>query len=331
MAFGQTSKKLGEKKSASTGDGTVKEFTSPNMPLGLGIRKFQWLPELNQDGTLVMFDRLTASGSPLKVKGKVQQHSVPAEEFAFLSAWWDVMVGGQPAKRRLILDINNRWDNPLWKHIQANFKKGDIEWGAIKQVFAANVFDMSQVVQNAKGWYFYDSTGKGKYDLSAYGANGKIVTKDEDLPESDAEAFPLNKVRIIEASYGPITGKSLFAAISGLHLETEDSEGLARSLTEFPIKLKTSGKGIDTTRAVNAIPTFGDLPLEVAQLPRYDLSTWLKPWPNEMIQSLLDGEDFNEMVEHYSVQMYPTIANTGDTQKLDTDVVDTDKDTELFD
>jgi len=329
MAFGQTSKKLGEKKASSGDGGEVKEFTSPHMPIGGGTRKFQWLPFVNSDGTLAMEDRLTPSGQPLKKGKTVLQHSVPAEEFPFLAAWWQVMVNGSPAPRRIILDINNRWNNPLWQHIQANYTKTDKEWSAIKQMFAANVYDMSQVCQNVKGWYFYDSTGKGQYDLSAYGPNGKVVTKAEDLPSSDAEPFALNQVRILEGSYGPTNGKSLFAAISGLHLDVEDPDGLVRSLTEFPIKLKTSGKGIDTTRAVSNFPSFGDLPLEVAQLPRYDLSSWLKPWPDAMVQALLDGEDYNEMLKEYNIQMYPVIASTGETQKLDSAVVD--KDDALFD
>ncbi len=337
MAFGSKMADLGKRDTG--GSGESKSFVSPWLPLGLGTRVARILPVVDSQGNVVLTDRLSpASGLPLregnKKTGKVLQGPEPESEVPFLAAWWEVKVDGQMKPRRLILDINvekARFNNPLWKHIEKYYPdQNSRERKAIKTMFAINVLDLSPVLYNEQGMLFYE-TQPGVFNLLANGASGRIISANDDnfhLPTGTSEdAAPNNKVRILEGSYGAAGGRHLFAQLVELAESVEDSDGMIRRLPEFDIRIRTQGTGIDTVRSIRNTSNFKPLDLAFVRLPRYDLQTWLKPWPNEAIEDLINGKDFNEVVEGYGIKLFPELeevstAYTGNTEKLDPESVE---------
>lgn len=359
MAFGSKAKDIHD-RAGSGGDGEKQQFESQWMPTGSGVRIFRPLQEVDADGKLVLAQRVSASGRPVfeggKKNGKPLMAPVPAEETVFLAAWWNVTVGDATRPRRIMLDVNaggdinkSRFHNPLWKYISENYEKGTQERNAIKLMFALNVWDMTPVMRNKEGVIFYPAED-GTWTLQAFGNSGKLLDpkKDKDqLPEhynADMEdaldqgyAVPLNKVRILEGSYGKSAsegGKHLFAQLEMLANTVEDGDGIIRNLGEFDLRMSTTGKSTDTVRAIRNLNRFNPLPDEANLAPRYDLATWTRPWSDESIEELIAGRDYNEVVEENGYVLFPLLfveAYTGDTEKLDPKSVGLKDDEELFD
>lgn len=366
MAFGDNTRKIKDKvSSGSGGDGSEKQYDSPFMPIGSGTRIFRPLQEV-KDGQLVLADRVTANGKPVYKDGKrsgvVLQGPIPAEEKVFMAAWWDVNVENEKVPRRIMLDpfaggdINtSRFKNPLWEFIKDNFEKGTQQRNAIKLLFAMNVYDMTPVMRNSKGQLFYPSES-GHWDLLAYGNKGKIILpkdKNTPLPEhynmdiedalENEHAVPLNQIRILEGSYGkPYKegGKHLFAQLEALIGTVEDDKNVVRNLGEFDLRLTTTGTGINTNYAIRDIHRFNALPIEVNLAARYDIEKWVKPWSDDIVQRLIDGDDYKEIVEEFNLTLFPQLFDltedhvyTGDTEKLDPESVGlkADEDEGLFD
>lgn len=320
MAFGQKAQELAakQKKREESQDGERKVFVPAWVPLGGDggtlSRLIRWLPEV-AGNELVYGDRLSAStGMPLregnKKNGKVLRGALPASEVVFRSAIWKVNVGGNKVARRIMLDPDN-WNNPLRKFIdEQGYDKDSMEAKSIKLQFAANVYDMSPVIVTEDGKYFY-ANSKGKFVVLAGWPNGQIVTDKEQLPSEGVEAQPVNKISIIEGSYGKPGGKHFFEEFRILD-GTEDTNEIPRFLSEFDIKITVSGAGKETRRQARATAKFSDPDPKVAMLPRYDLEAWTKPWPDEMLERLLwDEEDLNELVEEYNITLFPQLTMNG--------------------
>lgn len=330
MAFGEKSKAYKDNATTSTGaDGESKTFDSQWMPTGSGVRIFRPLQEV-QDGKLVMTERKSVSGKVIREGGKktgaVLLGPEPASETVFLAAWWQVTVGTAKGNRRIMLDPNAGGDpntakfkNPLWKYIQDNFAKGARERNAIKTLFALNVWDMTPVMRNDIGQLFYPAED-GQWRLLAFGNGGKLIEANDKqikLPthyKMDIEdaleaghAEPLNKVRILEGSYGKPGGKHLFSQFEQLANTVEDGDGITRRLGEFNLRLLTTGKDMETVRTIRNLNNFLLLPHEANFSARYDLDTWTKPWNDEAVERLIDGEDYNEIVAEYKFAQFPEL------------------------
>lgn len=317
MAFGDKSKKMADERKASSerGDGEKESFVSFYMPRGSGIRLFRWLPEIDKDRNPVLTPRISTAGTELregnKKTGKILMGMIPTEETVFYFAWWEVMVGGSLVKRRLVVANTEQefWTNALRKHIKENFEKGSEEYKVIKNVFAVNVFDMSPVKRNTKGQVFYQSES-GNFDLMAYGPTGKIITDLDQLPDKSIKEAPLNEVRVLEASYGESGGKHLFAQFEDLMNDVEDpksDEGAILRLPEFTMRLKGTGSGLKSVFSVKQTNDLKPLSREIAALPRYNLEQWAKAWPNEALQDLIDGRDYDEVIQEYKISLQPEL------------------------
>lgn len=290
MAFGKTM----TKPKPTTADGTeAQQFEHQWMNTGNGIRKLRILPEVI-NGVLTQEQATDSTGKI--IKGETV--TIPETEVRWLEAWWDVMVGGQTQRRRLILDWRNKWNSPLWKHIQANYEKGSQERKALKDRFGINVLDMTPVLFDGNGRVVYPDIN-GVYNVPAYGSK-RVETVMGD-PK------PLNRVRIFEGSTGDIGGKHLFQQVADLAEGLEDTSGKPRGIHEVTLILKTQGEGIKTTRGIRQSSDFAPLSDEYVFAPRYDIAEWSKPWPSEMIERLIDGEDFNDLVEEYNIKLFPEL------------------------
>lgn len=314
MAFGDKMAQLGGK--GKSDDGKRVEFISPFMPTGNGRRTFRYLPKVDEDGNIVMSERVNPStGNPLregnKKTGAVLLGPVEIEETPFLAAWVTVKVNGQDAQRRLILDIKRQWANPYWKWAEQT-PKGSPERRAQKALFALNVLDLSKVVYNADGKLFYQDE-RNAFTLKADSATGHLITDKSQLPTQTVEdAVPLNAIRIFEGSYGQPNGRHLFQQIADLYETVEDENGMIRRLPEMTLTLTTKGSGIDTVRSIRNTSSFSAFPDDAARLPRYDLDSWLTPWNEDAIDDILKERDFNETIESYGIQLYPKLASSSD-------------------
>lgn len=320
MAFGSSMKE--QKRTGGSGDGEKQTYESQWMPKVAGVRPFRLLPAM-KDGEVLLTPRLSSTGAELregnKKNGAVLMGPEPEEEVGFLSAWWEVMIDGSPQKRRLIMDAskdNARFNNPLWDYIQKNFAKGAPERSTIKWLCALNVYDMTPVIHYEGNIYYPDNSKPPKYRVQAYIGNGRLVTN-----PVEGEAAPLNKVRILEISTGEPGGKHTFQQLADLASTVEDSDGLIRRLPEFDLKLTTQGEGIKTIYSIRNTANFKPLSEEVIKLPRYNLHEWLKPWPDDAIVALLDGADFNEVVEEYNITLFPSLP-TATTEEAETNEFD---------
>lgn len=359
MAFGDKSKGYKDVKGSGTTGvaGEKKIFISQWSPLGPGVVLFRPLQKVD-NGSVVLTQRMSSSGKLLfdngKKSGKVPDMAPePAEEVVFMAAWWNVNVDGQVQGRRMMLDPNAggdvnkaRFNNPLWKHITDNFTNKDAqERKAIKNMFALNVVDITPVMRNADGQIFYPSEAN-VWNKLASGDNGKVIDPKANAaskypvvmpehwnadPETAIEngwATPLNEVRILMGSYGkPLSegGKHLFTQFEALYNTVEDGDGVLRRLGEYDMRVTTTGLGKDTQRAIRSMSNFKPLAVEYNLSPRYDLETWTQPWPDEVIQELIEGRDYNEVVEEYKLETFPK-------QKLDSveAPVTTDEEEGLF-
>ncbi len=118
----------------------------------------------------------------------------------------------------------------------------------------------------------------------------------------------VNKVFILEG------GKRLIDEIGPLDGRVRSRRDFSKKLTlqEFDILLVTTGSGKEnkSTKAMQQLDDEeGPLPRELLMLPRYDLAKISAPFPNEAVQDLLDGKDYNEVMK--------AIGRSGDWPMLD--------------
>lgn len=331
MAFGAKAKEMDQKKarSADSGDGEQKVFDSQWMPTGSGTRLFYVLPSLGADGKVELTERKSPNGKPVKRNGAVLYGLEPAEETVFAFAWWPVMVNGEQKNRRLMFNPDKRYDNPLWEFIDKKFPKAagkdakqPRERSAIKLAFAMNVLDTTPVMRNAKGQVFYPAES-GDYTLLAFMNNGKVITDKEQLPDGyddEENGQPLNAIRILEGSYGKSGGKHLFQDLADMVGTIENTDGILLRLPEVQLRMRTTGKELDTKRTIRATANF-KLPDEsYFYLPRYNLAAWTAPWPDEAIERLIAGDEYSEIVEEYELVTFPAldgVAEEGEDHSFD--------------
>lgn len=292
MAFGKTATAAVEKKTNS--DGTAQTFPMwPFVNCGNGYRLFRILPELD-GGTVKRVPVLDALDRP--VKGKMTTEA--ETEVRWLEAWWPVVIDGKQRKARFMLDLNDRWGNPIWKYIKKNHQKGDQEWGAMKERFGVNVVDLTTVVKNEKGYIIYPNL-KGEYVIPAY---GKVL--DEAV---EGEPMQLNQVRIFENSAGQEGGKHMFEQFMNLADGLQNPKGESIGLHQVTLRVKTQGVEKKTTRSLSNTTDYTELPDELVLAPRYNIREWCQPWPYEMIERAMAFEDFNSLVEEYNIVLLPQL------------------------
>ncbi len=334
MAFGDKAKQYADQQQDSSGERTVYE--SAWMPLGPGTTLFWWLPKMDGDQP-VKTERKSPQGKPLregnKKDGAILMGLEPEEEVDFLYVWWEVMVGGELKNRPLMLDPMRKFNNPLWKHIDKHWpkdkeaKQQPKQRNSLRHQFAANVLDVTPVQLNKDGEIFYPAED-GTWRKLAQGNNGKVLDpkKDKDrLPEAwdnldaarEGIAVPLNKVRILQGSYGEIPGKHYFDQVYNLARTSEDSEGVIHTIAEHVLRNITTGIELKTNRTLSLGPgNFGQPAEAFLNLARYDLATWSKPWPDEAIERLINMEDYGTIVEEYKLETYPKkFATEGETEE----------------
>lgn len=247
-----------------------------------GNRKIRMLPELDANRKLV----LDGDGN-----------TVPATENRFLEVWVDVNLGGQTVPRRIILDWRRQFDNPYWNMIAEPTPPKSPQRKAQRHKFAMNVVDLTPVLQDAEGRYVYPDEN-GVYQLSAQGKFVEPIT---------GRGTPLRKVRILESTAGDKGGRHFLQQLITQITGVEDGDGEPRQAHEVDLLISITGIDVDTQRPIRTTANFSPLPDELIYAPRYNLAEWTKPWPDEAVTLLLQGADFNEVIEQFGITLFPSL------------------------
>lgn len=290
MAFGNSLKEKPAKREYAEGE-APQTFEWQWVPLNGGNRRDK---EVKGGSRKIRMLPEVANG---KIVTDEFGKEVTAGEYRFLEVWMDVMKDGQMKPARIMLDWRKPFNNPYWNLVAQPTEKGSPQRKAQRQKFALNVVDLTPVLQDENGRYVY-ADENGVYRLSA---QGQFVDTPTGTPT------PLRKVRILEQSAGDAGGKhflqQLFDAVSGL----EDGDGEPRQPHEVDLLIKITGIDVETRRSLRPTANFNRLPDDLLFAPRYDLETWTQPWPDEAVIALINGADFNEVVEQFNIQLFPEL------------------------
>lgn len=293
MAFGKTLKAGKQSTESSDGEKYVWQW----MSTGNGHRKFRILPEV-ANGELVKYPATDSVGKVIKNKFVYSTEA----EIRWLEVWYNVMIEGEQKRARIILDWEDPWGNPLWKHVSKNFEKGSKERKGFKQRFGVNIIDMTPVLFDDKGNVVYSDIN-GVFNLNAKSKRTEVVIGD---PK------PLMQVRILEGSAGDAGGNHLLQQIKDEVENLEDNDGKPREAYEVTMLMKTTGEDIKTKRNVRVSSDFVSLDTKYFLLPRYDIAAWAKPYPYEMLERVLDGEDYVELVTEYGIVQFPQLTSASE-------------------
>jgi hypothetical protein len=199
---------------------------------------------------------------------------------AYFSAASEKWIGATSSNWR-----NNPIDNWV-KTLEAEEQKGKYA----QEIFHLSVVDLTQVMVGSDGTICYPNETM-KY-LNA---------------PKDAKKIVSGKPRILTGSAGDPSGKSLYANLIRLANTALNDEGEPLSIYDYQIRLVITGSGKETNRNFN-MGKVAPLAEEYASLPVYDVMSMCRPWPNEAIQALLDGETtYADALKEYSIVTYPAL------------------------
>lgn len=298
MGFGSTVKPAGSSAAASSSGGNFSATgtfvpitgTSEDTPANVkgGTRIFRLLPQLDKAGQIVKVDGL----------------EVTAQEYAYLSVWLDVNIANKEGvvtrgRREVRMDVARKWDNPYWKRIADKTEKGSQQRRDQSAKFVMNVLDRTPVLMRPDGSYLYPNE-HAEFTILP---NGKWV------PAEAGTGQRLDQIRILQGSHGESGGRSLIAGILLALKNFDNEDGSAVIPHKVNIKLAVSGAGKKVERYIGVIAS--QVPVEESLLfaPRYDLAAFAKPWPDEAVNALIDGAEYNEVVKTFGLVTFPKLVN----------------------
>lgn len=197
------------------------------------------------------------------------------EETPYWSYWLDVNVDGRKVGRSIVVG----YPNPI-KEYMDNLGEDNPAFRRIRKRSYLNVLDRTLVKRDPNGAAYYPDEQGNYPEKSASG-------------EALSALVPNNRVMILD------TGPQLMELFTMLNNRVRDRRDPSQLLPiqRVDLRVVTSGKGRDTTRAVYPDIDTDELPQELADLPRYDLAKIVEPMPNESIMRLLEGDDYSEVIK----------------------------------
>lgn len=219
--------------------------------------------------------------------------------------WEPKFIYNPNDKRRSIPITVARWNADMgrWDGAERNWRRNPIdEWvtsqgeGGVdtdkmyaQELFYLNVLDLTPVRVTDDGTIHYPDEGM-KYPAAA--VNGKKVVS--------------GTMKILTGSSGDPNGKSLYANLVRLAKSALNDDGDPIDIYDFEIRLVTTGQGKDTNRSFN-MGAVRPMPKDYKSVPMYDFSSWPQIWPSDAISSLMQGQDYTEVLNEYGLKLYPEL------------------------
>jgi hypothetical protein len=200
---------------------------------------------------------------------------VDEEEVSFWRYFINVNAGGQPRGKPIIVAR----DNPI-KHMMDELGEGHAKYRKVERRMVFNVIDRTPIVRWQDGSTIWPNE------------TGLYINPDTDQPLVAPELQPNNRMYILEV--GPQLMQNFLHLHQNFRPKDDPSQQLPIQMVD--VKITTFGKGFDTKRFASTTDVWGPLPKELADLPRYDLKEITKPMPNDSIQRLLNGDDYNDVL-----------------------------------
>jgi hypothetical protein len=190
------------------------------------------------------------------------------EEVTFWRYWIPVNIGGKMQGRPIIAQK----DNPIRdnQRLSEDLKKPS-------RRFLVNVLDLTPVV-------FHNDVVLYPDENAEYRIDDVVVTE---------KPTPRNKVALLE--FGNSLMNDILAFDGRIRSRLDHSVVLRVDQIDLCLVVTGSGKN----RNIRVVPGYNEGPVDVDEI--YDLQSLVTPYPNEAIEELLAGEDYNEVLNKYKL------------------------------
>lgn len=197
------------------------------------------------------------------------------EEKSYWRYWINVNVGGRMSGRSIVVAM----DNPI-KRMMESIGKDAPSFRKVEKRMLLNVLDRTPIVRWGDGTTIYAD------------ANNVFVHPETGKPMLNPAVIANNRVMILDF------GANIMDQLIHWHNRIVNRADMSEKLPiwRFDLRISTIGSGKDVKRIIT--PDFDQevLPSELASLPRYDLDKLARIMPNDAVQKILDGVDYNEVV-----------------------------------
>ena len=311
MAFGDTQVVA---KASGSGTGDKKRYNKAQLKLELGTRTLRFLRARNPDGSWKMIP------DPLKAERMI--HAIP-DEVTYASFFLNPAYHKGVSKAvTVILPPEARYDNPIFEKFYKDQPRDKQQ--AARLMVAFNVLDRTPVIKSPiDGLLLYPDKDGVHYEMDERGYKPTdVVVKGK--PE------PANRIAVLEVGSGKKGGSHLFAEfcdyIEGLSAEDpETGEQFALSPADLDTNIRSympPGE-TDFRKMKRNFRQGSRRPIDDAlwDLPVYDLAGfYLKPWPFDAIEQVLDGADPYQVMKDRNIPGFPrlvTVENEGAEEEED--------------
>lgn len=194
---------------------------------------------------------------------------IVGQEQTFWRYWIPVRVGDRYEGRSVIA----AYDNPIKTSDRLNDQAK-----RPSRRFVVNVYDRTEVIRTPDGAVVYPD------EFGSFSLNGNPVS---------GRKTPRNEVLILEFGMDMMNE---FLVQDGRMRSRKDHSKVLR-VTETDLILVVRGQGRE--RTVKVMQGFNEDPVDVNEI--YDLSEIVRPYPNEAIQELLDGQEYTDVLKKYNL------------------------------
>lgn len=197
------------------------------------------------------------------------------EEHSYWRYWINVNVNGKQQGRSVVVAM----DNPIKRMMDAMGKEAP-GYRKVERRMMLNVLDRTPIIRWGDGSTLYADAKNVFTDPN----NGKPLA----VPATQ----PNNRVMILDF------GANLMDQFMHWHERVFNRANMQEKLPiwNMDLRISTLGSGKEVKRIVTPELDQEPLPDELSNLPKYDLDKLCRPMPNDAVQKLLDGVDYNEVI-----------------------------------
>ena len=209
-------------------------------------------------------------------------------------------------------NYGNPWDNAVTRYLDAlDLPKAERDNYFPKEVFYASIIDVSPT-KMVDGKLIYPDT-RGQFDAALKSTPTVIQRTPRVLTSSAGKVYDTN---------GDIVGKNAYAQLlSALAGEFDPVQDRRLLPHEYTVRMVISGQGTDTAYKFASTSDREEYDWDTMKV--YDIPSWVKVTPDEVIEALLEGADWNELIKLHNLELYPQLI-TMDANEPDTEITEDD-------